>query len=134
MPHKYLLVQQCRKKGDIAKTVIFTLNINAASDLHRFFIMLPCNGQLVITPFARHLDKNRIFGTPLQQPVLIGDKTRDQFDGIAKKNIMLILARCHAMRSENLGSASLPMTALKMANSDRAFNLIQYNILWLKQA
>jgi hypothetical protein len=38
------------------------------------------------------------------------------------------------MRSENLGSASLPMTALKMANSDRAFNLIQYNILWLKQA
>jgi hypothetical protein len=109
------------------------LNINAASDLHRFFIVLPCNSQLVITPFARHLNKNRIFGTPLQQPVLIGDETRDQFDGIAKKDIMLILARCHAMHSKKLGSASLPMTSLKMPNSDRAFNLIQYNILWLKQ-
>jgi hypothetical protein len=109
------------------------LNINAACDLHRFFIMLPCDRQLVITPFARHLDKNRVFGAPLQQPVLVGDKTRDQFDGITKKDIMLILARCHAMRSENPGSASLPMTSLKMPNSDRAFNLIQYNILWLKQ-
>jgi hypothetical protein len=38
------------------------------------------------------------------------------------------------MRSENPASASLPMTSLKMPNSDRAFNLIQYNILWLKQA
>jgi len=37
------------------------------------------------------------------------------------------------MHSKKLGSASLPMTNLKMPNSDRAFNLIQYNILWLKQ-
>ena len=28
---------------------------------------------------------------------------------------------------------SLPMTNVKMPNSDNAFNLIRYNILWLKQ-
>ena len=38
------------------------------------------------------------------------------------------------MRSKNLGSTSLPITNPKMPNSDRAFNLIQYNILWCKQA
>jgi hypothetical protein len=75
--------------------------------------MLPSDRQLVITPFARHLDKNRIFGTPLQQPVLIGNKTREQFDRIAKKNFILILASCHEMRSDNLGSASLPMPPLR---------------------
>ena len=96
--------------------------------------MPPSDRQLVITPFARHLYENRIFGTPLQQPVLIGDKTRDQFDRIAKKNFMLILAGRHAMRSENLGSAPLPNTTPKMPNSDSIFNLIQYNILWFKQA
>ena len=35
--------------------------------------------------------------------VLIGDETRDQFDGIAKKDIMLILARCHALHSKKTG-------------------------------
>jgi hypothetical protein len=105
VPQEDLLVQQCRQQGYFAKATLLTLNINAACHLHCFFIVSPRNSKLIVTPFSWHLNKNGIFCAPLQQPILVSHKLSDKFDGIAKKNIMLILAGCHGDRFQNIALA-----------------------------
>ena len=96
-----LLIQQCCQQCNFTKSAFITLHINAACHLHRFFIMLPCNGELVVAPFSRHLSQHRIFTALLKQPILVGHESGDELNRITKKNLTLELATCHYNKFRN---------------------------------